>query len=134
MHRFAAQMDFQLSKGWDSYGQNLRPHIQGNCDQLCCSSRKPYLTPIIVSSNLLGCSLKGKRSTGSDHKTSLITVRSSLLLHLLSSLVSPSALTFRSHLRTVATLARHLPLKLNYIFNLYLYSHPPLQILHLFSV
>ena len=43
----------------------------------------PYLTTIIVSS------LKGKRATGSNHKTSLITVRSSLLRHLLCSLVLP---------------------------------------------
>ena len=39
MNASAAQMDFQLPKG---KGQNLRPHIQGNCDQLWCSSRKPY--------------------------------------------------------------------------------------------
>ena len=48
-----------------------------------------------------------------------------------------SALTFRSHFRTVAFLACH-HLKLNYlpynIWSLYLYPHPPLQILHLFIV
>ena len=56
-----------------------------------------------------------RKKTGSNHKTSLITtVRSSLLLHLLSSFLGitfDSALTFRSHFRTVATLDRHRPLK-----------------------
>ena len=34
------------------------------------------------------CSLKGERATGSNHKMSLITVRSSFLRHLLGSLAS----------------------------------------------
>ena len=63
--------------------------------------------------------MKGERATGSNHNTSLITVRSSLR-HLTSSLVSPltPALSFRSHFRTVASLAHHRLLKLNSIFSI----------------
>ena len=49
-----------------------------------------------------------------------------------------SALTFRSHFCTVTNLARHRLPKLNsLLYNLwplYLYPHPPLQILHRFIV
>ena len=57
----------------------------------------PFLTPIIVSPqaapNLSGCSLKGERARSSNHKTSLITGRLSLLLHLLNFLVLPTILS-----------------------------------------
>ena len=56
------------------------------------------------------CSLKGKITKSSIHKTPLITVRSSR--HTLD-----SALAFKSHFRTVATLARHCLLKMNSIFS-----------------
>ena len=64
-----------------------------------------FLTPIIVSSsaapNLLGCSLKGERARSSNHKTSLITVRLSLLLHLLNFLVLPLTLLLPSNLTII---------------------------------
>ena len=60
---------------------------------------------------LLGCSLQGERARSSNHKTSLITVRLSLLLHLLNFLVLPLIL-----LLPLANIARHRLLKMNYIF------------------
>ena len=97
----------------------IQSNLQTSMDDLT-------LTPIIVSSyavpNLLGCPLKGKRATGSNHERSFITARSSLLLHLLGSFTFDSVLTFRSHFRIVDTLARHRHLKMNSIFSSLLFS------------
>ena len=67
---------------------------------------------------ILSCT-KSVRVLFENHKTPLITVRSSLLRHLLSSLVLPLALLSPFDLTsgTVATLARHRLLKLNSIFS-----------------
>ena len=62
--------------------------------------------------------MKGERATGSNHKTSLTNgqvIPSSSSVKFLG--ITYSDLTFRSHFRTVATLARHRLLKLNSIFS-----------------
>ena len=57
--------------------------------------------------------MKGERVTGSNHKTSLIMVRSGQFL----GITFDTALTFLSHFCTVTTLARRRLLKLNSIFS-----------------
>ena len=159
-------------------GQNLRQHIQGNCEQLWCSPRKPYqpssfllymskfpkLLPnthrflfaddfmiysesSITRSDLIQCNLQTSMDDlvlfNSDHRIILSCTKSvrvpferkkenmlkpkevtyngqvipsSSSVKFLG-ITFDSALTFRSHIRTVATLARHRLLKLNSIFS-----------------
>ena len=56
---------------------------------------------LLTISYLLGCSLKGERARSSNHKTSLKTVRLSLLLHLLNLLVLPLTLLLPSNLTII---------------------------------
>ena len=62
--------------------------------------------------------MKGERARSLNHKTSLITVRLSLLLHLLNFLVLPLTLLLPSNLTIILSqnIARHRLLKMNSIF------------------
>ena len=174
-------------------------HIQGNCDQLWCSPRKPtspllfllymsklpkllhntrrslfaddfmiYSESSITRSDLIQSNLQTSMDDltlfNSNHRIFLSCTKSVRVLFerkksnrlkpldvTYNGQVIPSsssdkflgitfdcALTFRSHFRTVATLARHRLLKLT-LSSLqpmapYLYPHPPLRILHPFIV
>ena len=114
-----------------------------------------YYEPSITQSDLIQSNLQTSMDTltlfNSDHRIILSCTKSGRVLfeRKKSNMLKPqdaipssssvkflgitfdSALTFRSHFRTVATIARH---RLYNLWPLYLYPHPPRQILHPFIV
>ena len=77
----------------------IQSNLQTSMDDLTLFNSDHRI--IVLCTKSVRVSLKGRRATGSNHKTSLITVRSSLLRHLLSSLVSPLTLLSPSDLTSV---------------------------------